>query len=196
MSFKKTDKIIDELASQLFSVEGKVTDLLTSETMQNLNANMQSTTEAVAIGSALAGQIGNAALANFAASDEGIDVTVFAVEVMDDNNVKHYFKGCFPEARKNVDQIRKNLGQQLQAFKKEVDGWLIKSRKTSADANKNSKTQTTKPNSSANEGQKSNNTNQGKTNSSNNSSIGQTAITNLSNKFKGILGEHMADYYC
>lgn len=101
-----------------------------------------------------------------------------------------------PEARKNVDQIRKNLGKQLQEFKKEVDGWLIKSRKTSADANKNSKNQTNKPNSPANGGQKANNTNQGKSNSTNNSSIGQTAITNLSNKFKGILGEHMADYYC
>lgn len=101
-----------------------------------------------------------------------------------------------PQARKNVDQIRRNLSKQLQIFKKEVDGWLLKSRKTSADANKNSKNQTNKPNSPANGGQKANNTNHSKSNSTNNSSIGQTAITNLSNKFKGILGEHMADYYC
>lgn len=96
MSFKKTDQIIDELAERLFIVEGEVTDLLTRETMQNLNANMQTGTGAIAVGSALVGQIGNAALASFAASDEGIEVSDFAIEITDDNNQKHYFKGCFP----------------------------------------------------------------------------------------------------
>ena len=96
MSLKKTDKIIDELADRLFIVEGEVTDLLTSETMQNLNASMQTATGAIAVGSALVGQIGNAALASFAASDEGIEVSDFALEVTDNNNQKHYFKGCFP----------------------------------------------------------------------------------------------------
>ncbi|WP_392390435.1 putative type VI secretion system effector [Acinetobacter bereziniae] len=96
MSLKKTDKIIDELADRLFIVEGEVTDLLTRETMQNLNANMQTGTGAVAVGSALVGQIGNAALASFAASDEGIEVSDFAIEVTDKSNQKHYFKGCFP----------------------------------------------------------------------------------------------------
>ena len=88
------------------------------------------------------------------------------------------------------------MGKQLQEFKKEVDGWLIKSRKTSADASKKSKTQTTKPKSPSNGGHNTHNTNQGKTKSSNNLSTAQTTITNLSNKYKGILGEHMADYYC
>ncbi|MFW1971934.1 putative type VI secretion system effector [Acinetobacter bereziniae] len=96
MSFKKTDRMIDELADRLFIVEGEVTDLLTSETMQNLNANMQTATGAIAVGSALVGQIGNAALASFAASDEGIEVSDFAIEVTDKSNQKHYFKGCFP----------------------------------------------------------------------------------------------------
>ena len=97
MSFKKTDQMIDELSDRLFIVEGEVTDLLTSEeTMQNLNANMQTGTGAIAVGSALVGQIGNAALASFAASDEGIEVSDFAVEINDQNNQKHYFKGCFP----------------------------------------------------------------------------------------------------
>ncbi len=94
--FKKTDRIIDELAERLFIVQGEVTDLLTSETMQNLNANMQTTTGAIAVGSALVGQIGSAALASFAASDEGIEVSDFAIEVTDKSNQKHYFKGCFP----------------------------------------------------------------------------------------------------
>ncbi|WP_286387424.1 putative type VI secretion system effector [Acinetobacter bereziniae] len=96
MSLKKTDKMIDELADRLFIVEGEVTDLLTSETMQNLNANMQTATGAIAVGSALVGQIGNAALASFAASDEGIEVSDFAIEVTDKSNQKQYFKGCFP----------------------------------------------------------------------------------------------------
>ncbi|MEG0650686.1 MAG: putative type VI secretion system effector [Acinetobacter sp.] len=96
MSFKKTDKIIEELEARLFIVEGEVTDLLTRETMQNLNASAQSATSAIAVGSALAGQIGNAALASFAASDEGIEVSDFAVEITDNNSEKHAFRGCFP----------------------------------------------------------------------------------------------------
>ncbi len=96
MSLKKTDKMIDELADRLFIVEGEVTDLLTSETMQNLNASMQTATGAIAVGSALVGQIGSAALASFAASDEGIEVSDFAIEVTDKSNQKQYFKGCFP----------------------------------------------------------------------------------------------------
>ena len=96
MSYKKNNQIIDELAQRLFVVEGEITDLLTSETMQNLNFQMQNTTGAIAIGSVLAGQIGNAALANFAASDEGIEVSDFAVEIADQNKQKYYFTGCFP----------------------------------------------------------------------------------------------------
>ncbi|WP_288382015.1 putative type VI secretion system effector [uncultured Acinetobacter sp.] len=96
MSLKKTDRIIDELADRLFIVEGEVTDLLTSETMQNLNASKQTATGAIAVGSALVGQIGNAALASFVASDEGIEVSDFAIEITESSNQKHYFKGCFP----------------------------------------------------------------------------------------------------
>ena len=93
---KKTDQMIDELAERLFIIEGEVTDLLTSETMQNLNASMQTATGAIAVGSVLVGQIGNAALASFAASDDGIEVSDFAIEITDENDQKHYFKGCFP----------------------------------------------------------------------------------------------------
>lgn len=93
---KKLDRAVQNLAETFFIIEGEITDLLTRETMQNLNANIQSTTGAVAIGSALAGQIGNAALASFAASDEGIEVSDFALEITDQNNEKHYFTGCFP----------------------------------------------------------------------------------------------------
>lgn len=113
MSLKKTDKIIDELADRLFIVEGEVTDLLTSETMQNLNANLQTATGAIAVGSALVSQIGNAALASFAASDEGIEVSDFAIEVTDKNNQKHYFKGCFPVVIFKKGDIVKVIGEPL-----------------------------------------------------------------------------------
>ena len=104
---KKTDQMIDELAERLFIIEGEVTDLLTSETMQNLNINTQTASGAIAVGSALVGQIGNAALASFAASDEGIEVSDFALEVTDKNNQKHYFKGCFPEVNFRIgDNIK------------------------------------------------------------------------------------------
>ena len=105
--FKKTYQMIEELAERLFIIEGEVTDLLTSETMQNLNTNIQTGTGAIAVGSVLVGQIGNAALASFAASDEGIDVSDFALEITDKNNQKHYFKGCFPEVNFRIgDNIK------------------------------------------------------------------------------------------
>ncbi|ELW86073.1 MULTISPECIES: putative type VI secretion system effector [Acinetobacter] len=113
MSLKKTDQMIDELADRLFIVEGEVTDLLTSETMQNLNANMQTTTGAIAVGSALVGQIGSAALASFAASDEGIEVSDFAIEITDNSNQKHYFKGCFPVVIFKKDDMVKVIAEPL-----------------------------------------------------------------------------------
>ena len=117
MSFKKTDKIIEELEARLFIVEGEVTDLLTRETMQNLNASSQSATGAIAVGSALAGQIGNAALASFAASDEGIEVSDFAVEVTN-NGSKHYFVGCFPEVMFKKGDVVKLIAEPVYAEKK------------------------------------------------------------------------------
>ncbi|WP_151800941.1 putative type VI secretion system effector [Acinetobacter bereziniae] len=113
MSLKKTDKIIDELSDRLFIVEGKVTDLLTSETMQNLNASKQTATGAIAVGSALVGQIGSAALASFAASDEGIEVSDFAIEITDSSNQKHYFKGCFPVVIFKKDDMVKVIAEPL-----------------------------------------------------------------------------------
>lgn len=107
----KADQIIDELSKRLLIIEGKITDLLTRETLENTNENSQSATHAIAIGSAVLGQIGTAATTGFAASDEGIDVTVFAVEVTDNNNVKHYFKGCFPEVIFKIEDQVKIIAQ-------------------------------------------------------------------------------------
>ncbi len=104
---KKLDRYIEELTKELFIVEGEITDLLTRETLQNINEKYRPTASGVAVGSALLGQIGSASIANFAASDEGIDVSEFALELRDQDGVMHYFKGCFPEIVFKVgDQVQ------------------------------------------------------------------------------------------
>lgn len=106
----KADQIIDELSKRLLIIEGKVTDILTRDTLENINQNSNST----AIGLAVLVQIGTAATTGFAGSDEGIDVTVFAVEVTDNNNVKHYFKGCFPEVIFKIEDQVKVIAQPVE----------------------------------------------------------------------------------
>ncbi|WP_332605333.1 putative type VI secretion system effector [Acinetobacter sp. ESBL14] len=113
-SMNKTQLAIDILTEQLFIVEGVITDLLTRVNMQNLNSGLQSGTNAIAVSSALVGQIGSAALASFAASDEGLDVQDFAFELTDNNGSKHYFKGCFPE-------VVFKKGDKVQVVAKHID---------------------------------------------------------------------------
>ena len=103
----KIDRYIEEMTEELFIVEGVITGLLTRETLQNINQKYSSTASGIAVGSALLDQIVSASIANFAASDEGIDVSEFAIEVRDQDGVMHYFKGCFPEVIfKEGDQIK------------------------------------------------------------------------------------------
>ena len=103
----KIDRYIEELTEELFIVEGVITGLLTRETLQNINQKYSSTASGIAVGSALLDQIVSASIANFAASDEGIDVSEFAIEVRDQEGVLHYFKGCFPEVIfKEGDQVQ------------------------------------------------------------------------------------------
>ena len=105
--FKKTNQFLDKFTAELFIVEGEITDLITRQTLENLNARGQSHASAIAAGSALLGQLGSAALAGIAASDDGIDVSEFAIELTDTNGVKHLFKGCFPEVVfKKGDQVK------------------------------------------------------------------------------------------
>ena len=112
----KIDRYIEELTEELFIVEGVITGLLTRETLQNINQKYSSTASGIAVGSALLGQIGSASIANFAANDDGIDVSEFAIELRDQEGVLHYFKGCFPEVIfQEGDQVRVIA----QPFKKE-----------------------------------------------------------------------------
>ncbi|MEG0650684.1 MAG: putative type VI secretion system effector [Acinetobacter sp.] len=104
---KRVNELIIEISEQYFIVEGQITDLITRETLENMNEKSQPKIGAIAIGSAILGQIGTATIANLAVSDEGIDVSIFALELTDIHGDKHYLKGCFPEVIfKNGDQVK------------------------------------------------------------------------------------------
>ncbi len=115
LAIKKKNELIQTLSKDFNIIEGKITDLLTHETLENINHKIQPTAGTIAVGSAILGQLGTAVTSNMVASDEGIDVTVFAVEVTDNNNVKHYFKGVFPE-------VIFKIGDQIQVVTEEIEG--------------------------------------------------------------------------
>ena len=110
--------------------------------------------------------------------------------------------GLSPAARKNVDAIRGNLNKQFDEFKREVDGWLTKGRKTSADTPPASKatpgTPASKPNTQAKQGTKGSgqHSNATQTNAPNAATQRTARFKTLTNKVLGVLGEHMADYHC
>lgn len=91
------NQYIKNLTDQLFIVEGVITDILTSDTVQNLNQSYQKNAGITSVSSALLDHMGGAAVGAITASSDGIDVTVFAIEVEDNLGIKHFFKGCFPE---------------------------------------------------------------------------------------------------
>lgn len=107
-----------------------------------------------------------------------------------------------PEVRRSVDAIQANLGKQFDAFKKEVDSWLAKGRKTSAETPPAARhapgTPAAKPKTQANEGHsgKGQHNNPAAPNTSNAAAKRTANLKSLSQKVLGILGEHMADYHC
>ncbi|WP_139851116.1 putative type VI secretion system effector [Acinetobacter pullicarnis] len=107
MIFNNANQILEEFTAELFIVEGEITDLITRQILENLNAQGQSHASAIAAGSTLLGQLGSAALAGIAASDDGVDVSEFAIELTDHAGMTHLFKGCFPEVVfKKGDQVK------------------------------------------------------------------------------------------
>jgi hypothetical protein len=106
-----------------------------------------------------------------------------------------------PGVRRSIDNIQANLNRQFDAFKREVDGWLAKGRKTSADGRPGTPrtgTPATKPNTTARAGSN-NRPSQGNSASprTSNAATQRTArFKTLSNKVLGVMGEHMADYHC
>lgn len=107
-----------------------------------------------------------------------------------------------PEVRKSIDTIQANLNKQFAAFKKEVDSWLEKGRKTSADglpqARNKSGTPSSKPQTQARAGTKSEapHSNSANPNTANPARQRTERFAQLSQKVLGVLGEHMADYHC
>jgi hypothetical protein len=106
-----------------------------------------------------------------------------------------------PEVRRGIDNIQANLNRQFDAFKREVDGWLAKGRKTSTDGQPGTPhpgTPPAKPNTTARAGTN-NRPSQGNSASTNtpNAATQRTArFKTLAQKVLGVMGEHMADYHC
>lgn len=107
-----------------------------------------------------------------------------------------------PEASKRVDAIQSNLNKQFDAFKKEIDDWLTKGRRTSAQGGTSTKASTgtpsAKPNTQAKSGVQAK-TKQGDAASANTPNAATqrtTRFKSLTQKVLGVLGEHMADYHC
>ncbi|WP_230969533.1 hypothetical protein [Nitrogeniibacter aestuarii] len=103
--------------------------------------------------------------------------------------------------RKQVDDIRAGLGKQFDAFKKEVDDWLTKGRKTSADAPTAKRapgSPEAKPGTQAKEGKgaKGDHADDAQPNTPTRSSQRAERFKKISLKALGVLGEHMADYHC
>ncbi|MFG6467030.1 hypothetical protein [Roseateles sp. BYS87W] len=113
-----------------------------------------------------------------------------------------FTKQLSPDLRKHVDNIRANLDRQFAAFKSEVDGWLAKGRKTSAEgapaARQAPGTPPAKPHSEAKAGSH-DKTHTGDAASPHTPNAAQqrtARFKSLTQKVLGVLGEHMADYHC
>jgi hypothetical protein len=107
-----------------------------------------------------------------------------------------------PELRQSVDNIRANLAKQFDSFKKEVDGWLAKGRRTSASGPPSAKapagTPAAKPETHAKAGtqEKAPHSDPAQPRTPNAAQQRTARFKTLANKFLGVMGEHMADYHC
>lgn len=107
-----------------------------------------------------------------------------------------------PELKQSVEGIRTNLTKQFDSFKKEVDGWLAKGRKTSADgppaARAPTGTPAAKPETHAKVGtqEKAPHSDPAQPKTPNAAQQRTARFKTLANKFLGVMGEHMADYHC
>lgn len=106
------------------------------------------------------------------------------------------------DARKQIDRVRADIGQHIAKLKADVDHWLTKGRKTSADtgpaAKKSTGSPDGKPDTTVKEGTRTKGEHSGEARHSttNASTLRTEHFKALGNKVMGILGEHMADYHC
>lgn len=120
-------------------------------------------------------------------------------DILTNPNLTRHLDG---PTRASIDRIRQGLAAQFDAFKREVDGWLARGRRTSADTVPPGRAAPsappTTPRSSQGTG-RSNPRDPGSTASTNtpNASTQRTArFRSLTARVLGVMGEHMADYHC
>lgn len=106
-----------------------------------------------------------------------------------------------PEVRRSISTIKSKMDAQFAAFQQEVEGWLAKGRKTSAEAPRGEKAPGTpegKPNSSHQEGKdtKADHHDSASIDTPNASKSRAEPLKGLSQKVLGVIGEHLADYHC
>lgn len=105
-----------------------------------------------------------------------------------------------PELRRQVDGIQRQLNAQFDAFKREIDGWLARGRRTSAPGGAGkpgSGAPAKKPNTQTGAGtRQAGQGDSASTNTPNAATQKTQRFKSLTNKVLGVLGEHMADYYC
>ncbi len=106
-----------------------------------------------------------------------------------------------PEVRKSISTIKNKMDAQFAAFQQEVEGWLAKGRKTSAEAPRGEKAPGTpegKPNSTHQEGKgtKADQHDSASVDTPNASKSRAERLKGLSQKAMGVIGEHLADYHC
>lgn len=120
-------------------------------------------------------------------------------DILTNPNLTRHLDG---PTRASIHRIRQGLAAQFDAFKREVDGWLARGRRTSADTVPPGRAAPsappTTPRSSQGTG-RSNPRDPGSTASTNtpNASTQRTArFRSLTARVLGVMGEHMADYHC
>jgi hypothetical protein len=105
-----------------------------------------------------------------------------------------------PELRRRVDEIQRQLNAQFDAFKREIDGWLARGRKTSAAGGPGKPgvgAPARKPSTRADAGsRKPGQGDSASANTPNTATQKTQRFKSLTNKVLGVLGEHMADYHC
>lgn len=106
------------------------------------------------------------------------------------------------DVAKQIDGIRGEIGKHAAAFKKEIDDWLTKGRKTSGETGPAGKTASgsppAKPETQVKEGTKTKgeHSDSATATTPNTSELRTQAFKQLGTKAMGVLGEHMADFLC
>jgi len=107
-----------------------------------------------------------------------------------------------PQTRQRVDSVRAGLDEHYTEFRKEIDGWMMRDRRTSAEApmipRQKYGTPQNKPGNDPDEVRWTHDdfANTVRTNQPNTATLRTARFKRVSNKLLGVLGEHMADYYC